>query len=1056
MGGSVPGTRLRRVCAGLTLVCALFTLPAVAAAQNDARALRGVALVIGNGDYAHLPRLANPENDADAIEGLLADLGFESVRRTDRDAKSLARDLDRFVEDAAEADVAVFYYAGHGIEAGGENFLIPVDADLSALGAASERLVPLNDILARLRESVAVTILLLDACRDNPFPPGATLKRTAGAQPVPVSAGGLAETRSARALADTPAGTTAGPLGMVIGFAAEPGRPALDGAGDNSPYAAALLRHVSAMAGTEFGTVMRMVAEEVYLKTDGRQLPWTNASLRRLLYFGEAPAPVEGPPGEILAERRRLLLTIADLPAVRRTQAENLARGGEVPMSVVFAMMQALGVDATGDPAAVEARLRAEIERFAENRRANAALANPDPEIERLSRLADEAELEGALETADRLREGAKQRVAALRSTRDRQIAALRDRIAEDAAVFARSAETKKLLFRHAEAADDYAEAGAILADWDDKNALDYRRAEIAARLTDAELKGSRSSLAAAERLARETLLDGDGLPAGERARFAHGLARALMLRGAKTGDDAAVHEALDVLETADADAEALPAGERARLLLDTGRAGGQIALTAGDAAALADVGTKFAAAADLARQAGDRATEAEARFRHVQALYYRWAAAPSAMLFAALQGELGALVAMLDTDGDIDPASARYAVRAPQIALDLAMRLNTTEALSTATEMNAMTAGLFDRERFPLLWAEIAATGGRIGLEWADRFGDLSGLSAALEAHEAALAIFRQAGARAAALDAAWQRALTLVAIGLREDGTQHLAAALDALDAVESDPLAGSNPRQLRLVRLQKARVRAGIGQRRGDAAMLREAVAGLRAAHEGFDPAGEPQLATFAQAELGKAVQALAALADDAEGLRQGVDLLETAIGHYEAWQAPATNPVPFVELFAHYADAAARLALATGSPGDIDRAVAAGTRINRHMQDFDNQQGIALTANTLAFVIVQGLRADFDAGRLALAEEMAATALARAPALPAFAGYFENTACEVRTEKARHHADLAAARQALALCESGLAKLRSLGDAEAVATAQKALARATALIATLAAR
>jgi uncharacterized caspase-like protein len=180
---------------------------------------------------------------------------------------------------------------------------------------------------------------------------------------------------------------------MVIGFAAEPGRPALDGAGDNSPYAAALLRHVSAMAGTEFGTVMRMVAEEVYLKTDGRQLPWTNASLRRLLYFGEAPAPVEGPPGEILAERRRLLLTIADLPAVRRTQAENLARGGEVPMSVVFAMMQALGVDATGDPAAVEARLRAEIERFAENRRANAALANPDPEIERLSRLADEVEI---------------------------------------------------------------------------------------------------------------------------------------------------------------------------------------------------------------------------------------------------------------------------------------------------------------------------------------------------------------------------------------------------------------------------------------------------------------------------------------------------------------------------------------------------------------------------------------------------------------------------------------------------------------------------------------
>ena len=112
----------------------------------------------------------------------------------------------------------------------------------------------------------------------------------------------------------------------MIAFSAEPGRAALDGdAGTSSPYAAAVLRHLGAMNGEEFGTVMRMVAEEVYLKTGGQQRPWVNESLRRLLYFGGAPAEPAGEEGEILSERRQLLLTIAALPDLDRSQIETVA-----------------------------------------------------------------------------------------------------------------------------------------------------------------------------------------------------------------------------------------------------------------------------------------------------------------------------------------------------------------------------------------------------------------------------------------------------------------------------------------------------------------------------------------------------------------------------------------------------------------------------------------------------------------------------------------------------------------------------------------------------------
>ncbi len=485
---------------GRGLVFAAGLLLASTALTSAAETLRGVALVIGNGDYEHLAPLANPEQDARAIEDLLADLGFETELSSDRDARRLARDLEDFVEDAAGADVAVIYYAGHGIEAGGENFLVPVDADVAALDAAGTKLVPLSEIVADLRREVGVTIVLMDACRDNPFPPGATLKLYAAAAPVPIAAGGLAvgDSRGATALQPVTAASDAS-LGIVLGFAAEPGKVALDGAkGENSPYAASLLKHLSALGGEEFGQVMRMVGEEVYLKTGGRQRPWINESLRRLLYFGEPVDQPEGAEGDILRERRSLLLTIAALPDPQRRQIERAAQAaGGVPMDALYAMLKALGTDIPEDPAELEKLLDQQAVRLKDILSERAALRSTDAEILRLSALADTAIAEGALATAVKLHEEAKRRVEQLSATVDWAEADIAARRKEFAKVFADSARALELSFRFREAAADYARAFEQVERWDTAQAVIYADAEAGALGALGENSGDNTALVA-------------------------------------------------------------------------------------------------------------------------------------------------------------------------------------------------------------------------------------------------------------------------------------------------------------------------------------------------------------------------------------------------------------------------------------------------------------------------------------------------------------------------------------------------------------------------------
>ncbi len=489
---AVLRARTAFIAAGVLLVLSALLVQTYAA-DDDPRPLRGVALIIGNATYENLPSLANPENDARAIEELLAGLGFETELSLDRDARRLARDLEYFVEDAEGADVAILYYAGHGIEAAGENFLVPVDADATALEAAGERLVPVSAIVARLRATVPVTIVMLDACRDNPFPAGATLRLAQNTEPAPVAAGGLSlgSGRGASALStQTDKPSVGESLGIVIGFAAEPGRTALDGApGENSPYASAILRHLGAMAGEDFGTVMRMVAEEVWLKTAGAQRPWVNESLRRLLYFGDAPPSPDGVEADILAERRQLLITISELPEFGRGRVKRIASQNGVPMDALFGLLNAMGAEAPDDPERLEEVLNSESVRIRDILGERNALASPDPEVARLSALADSAEREGLIESAKKLRARAKARDAEFQATivdaAEEQVK--RQRIAS-AEVFARSAQTYLLAFEHPKAAEDFAAAFDRVERWDDALAWRYKFSEFDALATHGDI----------------------------------------------------------------------------------------------------------------------------------------------------------------------------------------------------------------------------------------------------------------------------------------------------------------------------------------------------------------------------------------------------------------------------------------------------------------------------------------------------------------------------------------------------------------------------------------
>jgi tetratricopeptide (TPR) repeat protein len=255
------------------LACALAALALLLAAATPAAAERRVALLIGNGDYAGLPSLRNPANDASDLADALQGLGFEVSLGIDLDRNGMINAVGRFVRAAREADVSLFFYAGHGFQIDARNYLVPVDADLRRPGAAIEETIGLTEITGALAGSDGIHLFFLDACRENPL--GALGTDATGAV-----RNGLAQVGDA--------------AGFLFAFATQPDNVAYDGVGRNSFFTQALLSHIGT-PGQDIASTMISVRRDVLAATGGRQVPWENSSLVRSFSFapGEATASIE-------------------------------------------------------------------------------------------------------------------------------------------------------------------------------------------------------------------------------------------------------------------------------------------------------------------------------------------------------------------------------------------------------------------------------------------------------------------------------------------------------------------------------------------------------------------------------------------------------------------------------------------------------------------------------------------------------------------------------------------------------------------------------------------
>jgi uncharacterized caspase-like protein len=258
---------LRAALPGAVLALGLLSLVTAAQAADERR----VALVIGNAAYETTAALANPRNDATDIAASLKRLGFEVVDGQDLSKRAMEQALGRFSRIAQGADAAVVFYAGHGLQYQGQNYLVPVDAKLEDEFSFTYEMLKLEEVLIALERAKGVRILMLDACRNNPF--AEKLSRM------------LSRTRDfglSRGLAKIDRTE-----GMVIAYATQANQVAADGRGRNSPFTGALVKEIEE-PGVEVATLFRRVARAVNQETGGRQTPELSLSLLGEFYFNRA------------------------------------------------------------------------------------------------------------------------------------------------------------------------------------------------------------------------------------------------------------------------------------------------------------------------------------------------------------------------------------------------------------------------------------------------------------------------------------------------------------------------------------------------------------------------------------------------------------------------------------------------------------------------------------------------------------------------------------------------------------------------------------------------
>jgi uncharacterized caspase-like protein len=263
-----------------------------------ATAEKRIALVVGNSKYVEVAQLPNPANDATAIATALKDAGFEVILGLNLDQRGFEGKVRDFSQLIADADVAAFFYAGHGLQVAGRNYLIPVDAHIENERDLDFNTVSLDLVLKQmeLARETKTSIVFLDACRNNPFV--RNLARSMGTRSIGVGQG----------LAQVDTG-----VGTFIAYSTQPDNVALDGSGPNSPFTSALAKHMRE-PGRDLTSVMIEVRKDVLAATAGKQVPWDHSALTGEFYFqgrgktGESPDA--GPEGDAALQQR--LRTLED------------------------------------------------------------------------------------------------------------------------------------------------------------------------------------------------------------------------------------------------------------------------------------------------------------------------------------------------------------------------------------------------------------------------------------------------------------------------------------------------------------------------------------------------------------------------------------------------------------------------------------------------------------------------------------------------------------------------------------------------------------------------
>ncbi|WP_292180208.1 caspase family protein [Mesorhizobium sp.] len=357
----------------------LFALLLMLTTTAAAVAERRVALVIADDDYRLIRPLANPVHDGEAMGAALKKLGFEVVLETNRDLRRMRRALDDFRQDAKGADVALVYFSGHGVEISGDNRLLPVDADASSLEALEKTSLPLEEVRDTVAATAKVGLIMLDACRSDPF------SGTAG------------EGRGATSLAKDVADKVKPGLGRIgraenilFAFSAAPGETAADGTGQNSPFTTALTKYLGT-DGLEIRSVLTLVQQEVYDQSRGKQLPYVESGLPTLFFAAKARLD--------LPERERLLLAMADVTPEMRGQVEHIASDADMPLAPLYGAL--IGLDTKHLSAeSLDASLREAADAFVKVRGEMKTLAADDPRVTELRRQAEEQLALGAFGAA--------------------------------------------------------------------------------------------------------------------------------------------------------------------------------------------------------------------------------------------------------------------------------------------------------------------------------------------------------------------------------------------------------------------------------------------------------------------------------------------------------------------------------------------------------------------------------------------------------------------------------------------------------------------------------